>query len=512
MAGAAGAAVADGALSVTAHRIHGGLHLDPRKDAASQLPPAAAFIPSVLVLPLHQHIGTAAEPVVRPGQRVLKGETVARAAEYLCVPVHAPTSGIVRAIEDRPVPHASGLPAPAVVIEPDGEDQWMERSAARGLLDMDPSELRNRVRSAGVVGLGGAAFPSFIKLNPGPERRVDTLVLNGAECEPYICCDDALMRHRPAEIVAGARIVMHALGAARCLIGIEDNKPEALSSMREATAAEADMQVVAVPTVYPAGGEKQLIFALTGREVPSNRLPADIGVVCHNVATVAAVHRAIDLGEPLISRIVTVAGGAVPQAVNIEVLIGTPVREVIERCGGYREQPERLLMGGPMMGFQVHDDDAPVIKATNCLLVATADDLGPAHAAVPCIRCGRCADVCPAQLLPQQLYWHARGGDLDTVQDYGLFDCIECGCCAYVCPSHIPLVQFYRHAKHDIWAREIDRQRAEQAKRRSEFRSFRLEREERERQERHAAKKAQLQARKHDAGAGKRPGGGEPPA
>ena len=474
------------------HRFHGGLHLDPRKEPASAALFEPAFIPSHLVLPLHQHIGASAEPVVATGQHVLKGEMVARAADYLCVPVHAPTSGVVRAIEDRPVPHASGLAAPAIVIEPDGQDQWLDRAPVYDFKGMDSSELRNRVRAAGVVGLGGAAFPSFIKLNPGPKRRVDILVLNGAECEPYISCDDVLMRHRPAEIVAGARVIMHALGAQRCCIGIEDNKPGAIEAMRAAIDDHPPMEVAPVPTLYPAGGEKQIIYTLTGREVPSNGLPADIGVVCHNVATAAAVHRAIDRGEPLISRIVTVTGGGIARPANLELLIGTPIREVIDHCGGYRAGVKRLLMGGPMMGFEIHDDASPVIKATNCLLAATQADLGPDYAAVPCIRCGRCAEVCPARLLPQQLYWHARAGSLDAAQEYGIFDCIECGCCAYACPSHIPLVQYYRHAKHDIWARERERRRADLARRRSEFRTDRLDREERERQARHAARKAQL--------------------
>lgn len=481
--------------------FHGGLHLPAHKTESTALPVARAPLPRRLYLPLQQHIGAPAEPVVKVGDTVLKGQVIAQAAGYVSVPVHAPSSGTVVALAELPIPHPSGLLAPTIVIETDGRETWVERQPITDYTRLHLSELRNRIRAAGIVGLGGAAFPSFIKLNPGPDRSVDTLILNGAECEPYITCDDMLMRERPEEIIAGAYIMLHAVQARRGLIGVEDNKPAAIAALRAAAGASTRIEIVPVATIYPTGGEKQLIQVLTGREVPSHRLPADMGVVCHNVATAAAVHRAVHLGEPLISRFVTVTGAGVAQPRNLEVLIGTPLRELIDVCGGYRGAVARLVIGGPLMGFAVNTDAAPVIKAANCILVATTADSPPAPPAMPCIRCGRCIEACPASLLPQDLYRHARARRFDRAQDYNLFDCIECGCCAYVCPSHIPLVQYYRFAKTEIWARERERQKADLARTRAEHRRERLEREKQERAARHAAKKDALRHGAPAAGA-----------
>lgn len=475
--------------------FHGGLHLEGRKARSMGQPVRAARLPRYLILPLQQHIGTPAEPVVAVGDTVLKGQLIARAEGYVSAPVHASSSGTVVAIEPRPLPHPSGLSAPCIVIETDGREAWRHREQRiDDFTALDPSELRNRIRDAGIVGLGGAGFPSFIKLNPGPEATVQTLILNGAECEPYITCDAMLMQERPDEIVEGLRIMRHALRAQECLIGIEDNKPAAIEALRQAVeqAGLQDMvEVVAVPTRYPAGGEKQLIQTLTGKEVPSGGLPIHIGVVCHNVATAAAVYHAVEHGEPLISRYLTVTGDGVASPRNLEVLIGTPISDLLEQC---EVQPdvERLVIGGPMMGFALHSAEVPVVKTTNCVLAVAPGELPAAAPAMPCIRCGACMEVCPARLLPQQLYWYARAQDFDKAQDHQLFDCIECGCCAQVCPSHIPLVQYYRAAKTEIWAQERERRAAEQARRRHEARQARLEREKREKEERQRQKKAAL--------------------
>jgi len=480
----------------------GGLQLADEKHISSERPIARLATPARLVLPLRQHIGAANQPLVSVGERVLKGQQIASAEGYISAPVHAPTSGTVAAIEEMPVAHPSQLPALCIAIDSDGAEEWVERQPlGDGYRDLAPLELRNLLRERGIVGLGGATFPTAVKLQPGPGRRIDTLIINGAECEPYISCDQLLMRERAADVVAGIAVIQHMVSPAQTLIGVEDNKPDAIDALQRALAEAGlnDTRVVSVPTRYPTGGEKQLIRVLTGKIVPSGGLPAEVGALCQNVGTCAAIADAVYRDQPLISRIVTVTGRGVAVPQNLEVPLGAPMAALIEHCGGYVDGVARLIMGGPMMGFALPGDELPVTKGCNCLLASLAEELAPPQAEQPCIRCGACVEACPAELLPQQLYWYARAGDLEQARQHHLFDCIDCGCCAYVCPSHIPLVQYYRHAKTAVAAAEREREKAEVARQRHEFRQQRIARAEREKAERLAKKKAALEASKRAA-------------
>jgi len=477
-----------------------GLALAADQSMARQTGIEPAAIPSRLVLPIHQHAGDPGEPVVEVGERVLRGQIVADGQGETALPVHASTSGRVTAVGRHPVTHPSGLSDTCVVIEPDGRDEAMPGGSAEDPEALSPAALQERVRAAGLAGLGGAAFPTWRKLVAGLDEGVDRLIVNGAECEPGISCDEALMRERPAETVAAARLLQRSLNASECLIAVEDR----LSDIRDDLASEIDAQgaigcaAVAVPSYYPVGGERQLIYALTGEEVPSGGLPPDIGMLCVNVATAAAARRAAVHGEPLTERVVTVTGAGVQRPGNFRVRLGTPIAELIAHCGGYTDAARRLIVGGPMMGFALPDDDRPVVKGSDCILIAGPEVDPGEDAPMPCIRCGECMEVCPAGLLPQQIYWHARHGDLAGAEGYDLFDCIECGCCAAVCPSHLPLVAHYRRAKAEIWSRERERVEAEQAKRRYELRRARLERR--------AAEQERARRAKREAVAAARPG------
>ena len=484
--------------------LHGGLRIDDHKALSNERPLQRLPMPERLILPLQQHIGYSAEPAVQVGEQVKKGQLVANAVDFVSAPLHAPTSGTVIEIGDRPIPHPSGLNDACIVIEADGQDAWAELPEPLPDYRAHSSALlRERIRWAGIVGLGGAAFPTAAKVNTSGQRPIDSLIINAAECEPYITCDDTLMRERAGDIIDGIGILRHLIDARECLIGIEENKPEAIASLRQAITQsdQQDIEIVVVPSVYPSGGEKQLIQLLTGKAVPSHGLPSAVGVLCQNVATAAAIADAVLRGRPLIERIVTVTGHGVGQPGNFLVPLGTPADVLIQHAGGYTDRVHELIHGGPMMGFGLRDDRVPITKGTNCLLAASRDEAPQAEPERPCIRCGQCAEVCPAQLLPQQLFWYARARDFDKVQDYHLFDCIECGCCAYVCPAHIPLVHYYRFAKTEIWAQERDREKSDLARRRHEARQARLERLEHQRKARLRKKKEALETKSGASGA-----------
>lgn len=392
------------------------------------------------------------------------------------------------------MPHPSGLQAECIVIETDGQDSSQQADhAAIDYRHTEPAELCELIQQAGIVGLGGAGFPTRVKLC-NRSQRIELLLINAVECEPYISCDNRLLQERAAEVVEGVMILRHTVQPDACIIAIEDHMPQAEQALRAALddVNEPGISVTRVPDIYPSGGERQLIKILTGREVPSQGFPADIGIICQNVGTAAAVYNAVARHQPLLSRIVTVTGDGVAQPQNMDVLLGTPVSHLIATAGGYTEDVERLLIGGPMMGYTMHTDSVPVIKTTNCVLAVTRKEMPAPPPAQPCIRCAKCTDVCPAELLPQQLYWYARSNNYDAAQDYQLFDCIECGCCAYVCPSHIPLVQYYRHAKAEIWTQEIQKKASDTARSRHEAKQQRLARIKQERAERLSRKKQAL--------------------
>ncbi len=490
-------------------RISGGIHVPDNKSQSLARPVGKAAIPKRLVIPLQQHIGAPNEPLVSVGDRVLKGQMIGSSKAFIGAPIHASSSGTVVEIGDHPVPHPSGLPGPCIVIETDGKDEWCDLPSPMNYpTTWDKTEIRDRIRQAGIVGMGGAAFPTSVKLNP-PEGQQDikTLIINGAECEPFITSDDVLMQEHAEKILCGSAIMNHLLGADECLIAIEDNKPKAIEVMKKTLAANAERlpntHVIVIPTRYPSGGEKQLIYILTGKEVRQGGIPAQIGVVVQNVSTAAAVADAVKEGKPLISRLVTFTGEGIKEPQNLEVLLGTPVEELIPQVGGYTDKASKLILGGPMMGFSMPSDAIPLGKSNNCVLVPSIDEVPDPGSINSCIRCLRCVDACPMNLVPQNMYWHIRANALEKAKHNNLFDCIECGCCSHVCPSRIPLVQFFRSAKAANVQLDREQAKMERARERAEARAERLEKIEAEKKAKMAAKKAAMQQKKEAEAAAK---------
>ncbi|UTW46739.1 electron transport complex subunit RsxC [bacterium SCSIO 12696] len=463
------------------YEIPGGIHPPENKQQSLQRGLGALPLPQQLIVPLNQHSGAPATPRVAVGDNVLKGQKIAAATGRVSATLHAPTSGTVTAISPQPVAHPSGMTTPCIIIASDGKEQWVDRQGTTDFASQSPKQLLTTIREAGIAGMGGAGFPTDIKLSASENgQTIDTLIINATECEPYITADHQLMLSYPQQIVTGIQILAHILGQPqRILIGIEDNKADAYDVL-EPYLADTSIQLVEFPTKYPSGGEKQLIQILTGKELPNGRLPADIGIVCQNIGTAHAVYRAVVEGTPLISRITTVTGDACREPQNLEVLIGTPIEQVLAHCGYQSEGNQPVVMGGPMMGFALHDLTAPVVKTTNCLLAPSSTEMPPPQPAQPCIRCGMCSEACPAGLLPQQLLWYAQSRNHQRLQAHNLFDCIECGACAYVCPSHIPLVQHYRAAKSELRQAARDKIKSDRARERFEFNKLRKQQAEAE--------------------------------
>ncbi|QXO41142.1 electron transport complex subunit RsxC [Morganella morganii] len=475
----------------------GGIHPPEMKLQSSRTPMRVCQVPVELIIPLQQHIGNEGDVLVSPGDHVLKGQPLTRGTGR-SLPVHASSSGTVTAVEPCVTAHPSGLTAPCVRIRTDGLDTPYPAEKTTDFTSLTKTELTDRIHQAGIAGLGGAGFPTANKLKGGGDL-IRTLIINAAECEPYITADDRLMQEHAGEILTGIRILMHLLEPEQVLIGIEDNKPEAIAALRDVTDGEKQIFVRVIPTKYPSGGAKQLTKILTGREVPSGGRSSDIGVLMQNVGTVVAIKRAITDGEPLIQRVVTVTGEAVESPGNFWTRLGTPIRFLLQQAGFHPQHEQMVVMGGPLMGFTLPDLDVPVVKITNCILAPTTNEMEPAAPEEACIRCSHCVDACPAGLLPQQLYWFSKGNEHEKAEQHHLFDCIECGACAWVCPSNIPLVQYYRQEKAQIIEIREEAQRAADAKIRFEAKQARMAREKEARENRH--KNAAVQVDEKDSAA-----------
>ncbi|ASE84813.1 TPA: electron transport complex subunit RsxC [Citrobacter koseri] len=475
----------------------GGIHPPEMKTQSNGTPLRQVPLAPRFIIPLKQHIGAEGELCVNVGDRVLRGQPLTRGRGRM-LPVHAPTSGKVIAITPHSTAHPSALAELSVMIDADGEDRWIERDGWADYQRRSREELITRIHQFGVAGLGGAGFPTGVKLQGGGDK-IETLIINAAECEPYITADDRLMQDCAAQVVEGIRILAHILQPREVLIGIEDNKPQAISMLRAVLADAHDIALRVIPTKYPSGGAKQLTQILTGKQVPHGGRSSDIGVLMQNVGTAYAVKRAVIDGEPITERVVTLTGESVSRPGNVWARLGTPVSHLLNDAGFCSSADQMVIMGGPLMGFTLPWLDVPVVKITNCLLAPSATEMGETPEEQGCIRCSACADACPADLLPQQLYWFSKGQQHDKATAHNIADCIECGACAWVCPSSIPLVQYFRQEKAEIYAIAQEEKRAAEAKARFEARQARLEREKAARLERHKNAAAQPAAKDQDA-------------
>ena len=426
-----------------AHSFRGGIHPDPHKETTAGRAIEALPAPPTVQIPMSMHIGVLAEPLVKVGEHVKMGQKIGDTDAFVSVPVHATVSGTVKSV--GMALHPNGARVMSVIIENDGQDELEPLARAMEWQMMTQDEMIALIREAGIVGHGGAAFPTHVKIRSAL-GKVDTMIINAAECEPYITSDHRVMLEYADDVVAGIRILLRIFSRIRCIIAVENNKPDAVESLRRAIGADNRIKIDLLKTKYPQGGEKQLIRAVTGREVPPGKLPADAGCVVFNVDTVAAINRAFTQGLPDIQRVVTVSGSAITTPKNLLVRVGTPLSALVAACGGYREEPQKMVMGGPMMGVAQFSDEVPVIRGTNAFLAFSENEDRRVDDPV-CIRCGRCVQVCPMRLLPTYLYLYASHDMWDECERMHVADCMECGACTFECPGSLHLTQMFRVAK-----------------------------------------------------------------
>ncbi|HHN64625.1 MAG TPA: electron transport complex subunit RsxC [Nitrospirae bacterium] len=423
----------------------GGVHPPDHKELSAGSPIKELEPPEQAVIPLSQHIGAPCSPAVEIGQEVRKGQLIGEPGGFVSAAVHASVSGKVVAMKD--ILNPMGRMVRSVVVQNDKKEEWAPLQDNPDYMKLSPDELKEKIKNAGIVGMGGATFPTHVKLSPPKEKPIDVVIINGAECEPYLTADHRLMVESPGEVLEGLKILMKVLGVNKGYVGIENNKPDAIEKMREAASSEPHIEIVALEVKYPQGAEKMLIKAITDREVPAGGLPMDVGVVVQNVGTAFAVYEACRYGKPLIERVVTVTGHGIANPSNFRARIGTPIRELIDAAGGFTQDAVKVVLGGPMMGFAVSDLEIPVTKGTSGVLVLSKSEYAPAEKFGPCIRCGRCIDACPMGLMPSMLSILSEKGFYEDTKEYNIFDCFECGTCTYVCPAKRPIVQLIRLAK-----------------------------------------------------------------
>jgi len=446
-----------------AKNFRGGIHPPEEKYHTEKKPLETMPPPERVLIPVRQHLGAPARAIVKVGEHVKTGQPVARGAGFVTTTMHASISGEVASIKPRN--HPVFRNCEAVEIKSDGKDEWVERQthSRESVDEIPPDEIKRIVTESGIVGLGGAAFPTQVKLSPPPEKKIEMYILNGAECEPFLTADDRMMQERPADVIIGLRLMMKAIGVERAIIGVEANKPDSFRSLTEAASQYKGITVKKLPTKYPQGAEKQLIYVLTGREIPGGRLPMDVGVGINNVSTAFAVAEAVCDGKPLIERAMTLTGSAFKEPRNLVVRIGTTFQDVIDYCGGFAKEPAKILMGGPMMGIAQHTTDVPVIKGTSGMVALTEEDVEIVESQT-CIRCGRCVNSCPMFLLPSVLGILCERHKFEEAKELGLFDCVECGCCTYVCPAGRPMVHMFKFGKVELNKLEQKKRAKEEAK------------------------------------------------